>query len=155
MVLPLRSAQNKKDFGCQCSADRQLTGNKSTLVEGVPPVVRDFDELFGHSFALRRVPLLVCVLSDLLQVGRLESVNQVEEVLSIRNSSLRHLRWEEPHELLVRLKHWPQFDDGKFIVLRNGDSFDLVQTQKRLFFNEDLFEEIFVEHPVWRQVQLH
>ena len=155
MVLPLRSAQKKKDFSGQSSEYQKLTGNKSAGVEGVPPVVSDFYKLLSHSFALRRVPLVVCVLNNLLQVVGLESVKQVEEVLPIRHTSLRQLLWEVPHELLIRLKHRPQFDDRKLVVLRNRDPANLIQTQKCLFFNQDLFEEIFVEHPVWRQVQLH
>ena len=155
MVLPLRSAQKKKDFSSQSFEYQKLTGNKSAGVEGVPPMVGDFYKLFCHSFALRRVPLVVCVFNDLLQVVGLESVKQVEEVLPIRHTSLSQLLWEVSHELLIRLKHRPQLDDRKLVVLRNRDPGNLIQTQKRLFFSKDLFEEIFVEHPVWRQVKLH
>ena len=95
------------------------------------------------------------VFDDLLQVARLERVDQVEEVLPVRHAALRQLLREVPHELLVRLEHRPQFDHGELVELRHGDPFDLVQTQKRLLVREDLFEEVFVEHPVRRQVQLH
>ena len=56
---------------------------------------------------------------DRLQVVGLESVEYVEEVLAVRHATLRQLLREVSHELLVRLKHRPKFDDRKFVVHRH------------------------------------
>ena len=152
---PCALPKRKNGRSDQYYEHQKLTGNKSAGVECVPPVIRDLYDLLLHGFGLHRVALVVCMLDNLVQVVMLESVDHVEEIVPVRHSSLRQLLREVLHQLLVRPHHRPQLDDRELVVHGNGDAPDLIQTQERFFTGEDLLEEVFVEHPVGRQVELH
>ena len=92
---------------------------------------------------------------QLLEVLSVESVEHVEEVVAIWNSILCHLCRKESHELLVLLQHWPDLDHSQLIVERHTDSLDLIESKQFFVVSEDFFEEIFVEHILGRQIQLH
>ena len=92
---------------------------------------------------------------QLLKIVSLTSIEYVEEILSVRNSTLRHFCWKVLHQLLVAFHHRPQIDDCEFVVERNTNSFDFTQSKEFLLVDQDLFEEIFIEHVLGRQIKLN
>ena len=74
----------------------------------MPPLLGDLNGFTCFDFSFGVVALLLSVSDQLLEVLTLERVQNVEEVLSVRNSALWHLGGEEPHELFVSLHHGPQ-----------------------------------------------
>ena len=76
----------------------------------MPPLIRDLDGFIGSGHSLCFVALFLGVSDQLLKVLALKGIQNVEEVLSIRNSSLGQFVGEEHHELLISTHHRPQLD---------------------------------------------
>ena len=90
-----------------------------------------------------------------LYITVLKRVHDVEEVFSVRDSAFGHFVGEVAHDLLVRLNHWPDLYDRKFIIERHVYSFDLVKSQESLLVRQNGLQKILVQHVLWRQVELH
>ena len=131
---------------------KALTGNERHGVEGVPPLVRNFDRFSGLGVIRHGVSLLVCMPNNFLHIKRVQRVQNIEEIFAIRYASFGQLLREVLHELHVFLRHRPEFDHGKFVKERHIYEANLFQLEKLLFFCEDFFEEVFVHHVLRRQV---
>ena len=81
--------------------------------------------------------------NQLREIITLKSIQNVEEIFSIRNSTLCHFRGKIHHELPICLHHGPQVDDWEFIVQGNTNSLDFVQLQQTLLLDEDFLRKIF------------
>ena len=70
------------------------------------PVFGDLDGLMFHGLTLCRVPLLVCMVHDLLEVVRVQGVEDVEEVVPRRSLAGWVLVGEVRHEdrVLIELR---------------------------------------------------
>ena len=68
------------------------------------PVFGDLDGLMFHGLTLGRVPLLVCMVHDLLEVFRVQGVEDVEEVVTRWSLAGRVLVGEVGHEDRVLLE---------------------------------------------------
>ena len=134
---------------------RWLTRNKRNTVQDVPPVIREFNSLFCFGHWCRLVALITRMSDQLCKIFSMKSIENIEEVLSIWNSTLRHFCWEVTLQLLVFSHHRPEFEHCKLIVERNTNSFDLVKSKKLFLISKNFFEKIFIEHVLGRQVQLH
>ena len=87
-----------------------LTGNERHRVEGVPPVVRDFDGFFGLGFIRHGVPLIICVTNNLLHILWLERVQNIEKIFSVWHAAFGQLVREVLLDLFVFLRHRPDVD---------------------------------------------
>jgi hypothetical protein len=76
------------------------------------PVFGDLDGLMFHGLTLCRVPLLICMIQDLLQVVRIQGVEDVEEVISWWSFAGWVLIREVRHEDRVLLELRIQCFDG-------------------------------------------
>jgi hypothetical protein len=121
----------------------------------VEPVVRDLDRFFGDSRILGRVPLLVGVFDEQTYVAGLKSVENIEEIVSVRHSILWHLGRKTLGEVFIRTHHRPQPDDRQLVKQWHVHPTDLIQSKQALLLGEHFLEKVLVEHPVWRQVKLH
>ena len=89
-----------------------LTRNERDAVESVPPVISDLDGFLCFCINSRVVALSLRMLNQLLEIFSLESVENIEEIFSIRYSTLGHFGRKIFHDLFVTPHHWPQFDDS-------------------------------------------
>ena len=71
------------------------------------PVFRDLDGLMFHCLTFGRHPLFIGMDHDLLQVVRIQGVENVEEIVSGRTFVLRILRGKVLQELRVLFKIRP------------------------------------------------
>ena len=71
------------------------------------PLLIDFDVVVLHHLPSRAHPLLVRMLQDVLAVLKMNSIQDVEEVLPITILSLRELVRHELHELWVKSRFFP------------------------------------------------
>ena len=88
-----------------------LTGNERHRVEGVPPLVRNFDGFFDLGFISHGVALIICVPNNLVHILWLERVQNIEKILSVRHAAFGQLVREVLLYLLVFLRHRPDVDN--------------------------------------------
>ena len=79
-------------------------------------------------------------------------MQNVEEILAIRHSALGHFGWEVFRKLRICSRLRPQVDHRQLVVQRNADKLDFINPQKFFLFDEDLFQEVLIEHVLGRQV---
>ena len=82
-------------------------------------------------------------------------IQHVPKIRSIWNTTFGHLVWEMFHEVVILFHEWPEIFDSELVIRGSIDPGDFMQLQKLLFVRQNLFEEIFGNHVIWRCVQLH
>ena len=90
-----------------------------------------------------------------LNVLRLQSVEHVPEVFTVRGMATRELVRQICHELRVVFEVLEQGFDSEFWVPGHADEANILEFEKLLFVSKHALEEVFVHHHVWREVQLH
>ena len=107
-----------------------------------------------HRLTLGRHPLLVGVVHDLLEVVRIQGVEDIEEVLA---------RWSLAGWVLVRkvgqedrvlLELRIELLDGELIVVGHVDVLHLDLLEQLLLADQDILEEVLVDEALRRQIKL-
>ena len=98
--------------------------------------------------------LFVGVLHNLAKVVRVDGVEDVEEVLTMRSFVFRVLVWEiAVHDRIV-FELWPQCLRGQLLIMRHFDDVHLVLLQQLLLAGQHILEEVLVDEWLWWQVEL-
>ena len=58
------------------------------------------------------------------------------------------------HELLVIFEQRPKYGNTELIIFGNVDVVDLLESKKLLIVLENFLEEVFVDHILWRKIEL-
>ena len=132
-----------------------LTRNKGLLAQLLEPA-------FGHlnCFHLllllsNGVPLSIGVFNESRDILSVDCVHDIEEVISVRKAAFRQLVGEVLVEANCTLHLGPKRLHTDFIVVRHIDKPHILYRHELLLLSQDLFEEVFIEHGVVRQVELH
>ena len=95
-------------------------------------------------------------MSDYLaHILRVESIENVEEVLSVRRMTLGILIRKVHHEDRIILEVGEEFLDRELLILWYVDHLDICKFEELLLVCKNCSEEVFVHHDFWRQVELH
>ena len=86
---------------------------------------------------------------------RVESIENVEEVLSVRRMTLGILIREIHHEDGIILEIGKKFLDRELLILWNVDHFDFRKFEELLLISKNCSEKVFVHHDFWRKIELH
>ena len=84
------------------------------------------------------------MLRDLLQILRVDGVEDVEEVFTVGTFVLRILVLEVNIELIIILESRPHLVYRELIKVRNINVVHLILLQQKLLVLEDLTEKVFV-----------
>ena len=131
-----------------------LTGQVRHRLQLLLPELGDGDALLLLVFGVGGHPLLVGVLHDLLEVLRLQRVEDVEEVLARRALAGGIRVGEVLHELRVLLEVRPERLHRELVVLWDVDLLDLGLLHQLLLADEDVLEEVLVDDVRVREVVL-
>ena len=101
----------------------------------------------GHS-------LLISVLQDLFEVFGINSVQNIEEVLTWWTFADRKLVGEVLSELQIFIELWPQVLDWQLVVMGHRDLLHLGLLQEVLIAAQNIFEKILVHDILIWQVVL-
>ena len=123
---------------------KALTRSEGHFLELIKPLVSDLDCLLLADNTLSAVPLLGCVVHDLLKILRVKGVEYIEKIIMVGHSFAGVFVLEIKHELVVILEVLPQVFDGQLFEMRNVDIVNLLLFEKSLFVVENLFQEILV-----------
>ena len=95
-------------------------------------------------------------MSDYLaHILRVESIENVEEVLSVRGMTLGILVWEVHHEDRIILEVGEEFLDRELPILWYVDHLDICKFEELLPIGKNCSEKVFVHHDFWREIELH
>ena len=95
-------------------------------------------------------------MSDYLaHILRHESIENVEEVLSVRWMTLGILVWEVHHEDRIILEVGEEFLDRELLILWYVDHLDIRKFEELLPIGKNCSEEVFVHHDFWRKIELY
>ena len=125
------------------------------LVQLVVPVFTDFDGLCLLVLPGDGVPLCIGVLDKLCDVLIAYGVHDVEKIVPVGQTTLWQLVREELLEVVQFFHLGPQLLHADLVVVGNVDKPHLAYGHEHLLLGQDLLEEVFVEHCVVRQVELH
>ena len=121
---------------------RVLTGQVWHRLQLLLPVLGDLDRLVLHGFAFRRHPLLVGVDHEVLEILRMNRVQDVEEI----GAGWPFIGWklvrEVLHEQLVILEHGEECLDGELIIVWHLDVRDRSLLEQHLLAGQDVLEEV-------------
>ena len=90
-----------------------------------------------------------------LHVLGINRVDDVEKVVSVRQTSLWEATWKVDSDFGVFFKVWPKFYDAELVISGDLDPRDFAELKQLFFFRKNLSKKIFVDHSVRRQVELH
>ena len=113
-----------------------LTRDIGHLIELVPPLVGDRYGLRLHVCSVGGVALLGGVVDNGHRVLLVDGVHDVEEVLPRRESPLRDLVREEPHELVDPFHVRPEILHRKLVVARHLHHLDGLQLHQLFLLRE-------------------
>ena len=85
----------------------------------------------------------------------MSGVEYVVEVLAVWVAAFRQLVWEVDLEGRDLLHLFVEALHTEFIVERNLDELDFVESEELLFAHEDLAQHVLVDHRGWRDIELH
>ena len=91
---------------------------------------------------------------DLLQVVRVQGIEDVEEVITWRTLAFRILTRKVGHHFGVLGKHRIQVLDAELVVPGHLDLLDDGLLHQLLLAGQDLLEEVFIHDGLVRQVEL-
>ena len=86
---------------------------------------------------------------------RVESIENVEEVLSVRRMTLGILIRKVHHEDRIILEVWEEFLDRELLILWYVDHLDIRQFEELFLVCKNCSEKVFVHHDFWRKIELH
>ena len=98
--------------------------------------------------------LLVGVFDQLAGVLVIDRIHHVEEVVSVRQASLRQLVREELHEVTGALHLRPESLHRQLIIHGDVDEPDVRNRNQLLLLTQYLLQEVLVDHGVAWQVKL-
>ena len=85
----------------------------------------------------------------------MSGVEHVIEVLAIGIAAFRKFVWEVDLERRDLLHLFVEALHTEFIVERNLDELDFVESEELLLAHEDLAQHVLVDHRAWRDVELY
>ena len=118
------------------------------------PVFRDLDGLMFHCLTFGRHSLFIGMDHNLLQVVRIQGVENVEEVVTGRSLSGRILVREVGHEDRVLRELRIKSFDGELIVVWHSYLLHLHLLEQLLLADQDILEEVFVDEALRWQIKL-
>lgn len=130
----------------------RLTWDERNSLELFEPAFRYFDDLFFHLLAFSCISLIVGEIANGAHIGLANGIEDVEHVFSVWDTALRKFRRHVVHELLVLLKFGPERFNWQLVVERNVPPLHVWQFEEAFSFHEDVPQEVFVQHGVWRHV---
>ena len=86
---------------------------------------------------------------------RVESIENVEEVLSVRRMTLGILIRKVHHEDRIILEVGEEFLDRELLILWYVDHLDIRQFEELLLVSKNCSKEVFVHHNFWRKIELY
>ena len=86
---------------------------------------------------------------------RVESIENVEEVLSVRWMTLGILIREVHHEDRIILEVREEFLDRELLILWYVDHLDIRKFEELLLVSKNCSEKVFVHHDFWRKIELY
>ena len=89
-----------------------------------------------------------------LQILRVQSCQEIKEILPWRPFVLGIFVREVLLEMGILFEHWINVADGQLLVVGNLNVLDLALLEEGLPAAEHILEEIFVYHPFVRQIVL-
>ena len=95
------------------------------------------------------------MIHDLRQVLRIECVQDVEKVLPWRTFALRKSCWEVRHEISILFEFRPEILDAQLVVLGDLDEPDLGLLEHSPIADQDILDEILVDHVICWQIVLY
>ena len=131
-----------------------LTAQEGHALQLLRPVLRDLDGLVLVAVSTYHHTLLVCVGHDLLQVLRVQGVEDVKKVFSRRTFVFRVLVGEVLREGSVSLQVRPQVLHRELVVVRHCDLLQLVLLQQLLPVCKDFLKEVLGDHLLLGKVVL-
>ena len=99
--------------------------------------------------------LILCPTNQLSHVLGVYTVKDVEEILAVRQSSLREPIRQVGHQPGVLLELLQYAADRKFLIFRNLYPLDLCKREQPLLAGENLPEPVLVDHRLRSEIQLH
>ena len=101
------------------------------------------------------VPLRIGVSDQLSDILIVAGIEDIEEIFAVRKTALRQLVGEVLQEISTGLHLRPQALHADFIKVRNVNKPHIAYLQEFLLLGQDLSKEIFIEHGVVWQIELH
>ena len=124
---------------------KALTRSEGHFLELIKPLVSDLDCLLLADNTLSAVPLLGCMVHNLLKILRVKGVEYIEKVLSWWTSTFRINVGEILHKFTVLFEIRPQCLDRDFIIMWHRNVVDLLFLEQLLLLSHDKFEEVLVD----------
>ena len=89
-----------------------------------------------------------------LQILRIQSCQEIKEILSIRPFVFGILVREVLLEMSILFEHWINVADGQLLVVGNLNVLDLALLEEGLLATKHILQEIFVDHSIIGQIVL-
>ena len=131
-----------------------LTRKVGHRIQLLRPVIGDLDGFLLHSLTFSGHPLLIGVDHDLRQVVRMQSVEDIEEIISGRPFSFRINIRKIGHHCRILAKLRIESLHREFIVMRHLDHCHLGLLQQLFLAGQYCLEEVLIHDGLVRQVEL-
>ena len=135
--------------------EKILTASEGNFHEFFPPLFGDFHNSQVIVFVSHVKTIVACLSDQRLHVLGVNRVDDVEKVVSVRQTTFREATWKEDSDFLVFFEVWPEFYDAELVISWDFYPRDFAKFQQLFFFRKNLSKKIFVDHCVRRQVELH
>ena len=132
-----------------------LTREIRHCLELLLPELGDGDGLSQVVARVGRHPLLASMAHDLLEIFRIDRVQDIEEILARRALIFRKLVREVLCELLVLRKLWPERLHRQLVVEWYSYRLDLRLLQKHLVAGQHVLQEVLVHNGLVGEVILN
>ena len=101
------------------------------------------------------VATAACMSNYFAHILRIESIENIEEVLSVRRMTLGILIRQVHHEDRIILEVREEFLDRELLILWYVDHLDIRKFEELLLISKNCYEKVFVHHDFWRKIELH
>ena len=132
----------------------QLTREIGHGLELFLPELRDLNGLLLHVLACGGHPLLRYVVHTALQILRIQSCQEIKEILPRGPFIFRVLVREVLLEVDVFFEHGINVADGQLLVVGHLHVRDLALLEEGLLAAEHILQEVLIDHPIVGQVVL-
>ena len=101
------------------------------------------------------VATAACMSNYFAHILRVESIEHIEEVLSIRRMSLGKVVWKILHELGILHEMREEVLYRELLILWYIDELHIDKFEELLLISKNCSKKVFVHHDFWRKIELH
>ena len=101
------------------------------------------------------VATAACMSNYFAHILRIESIENVEEVLSVRRMTFGILIRKVHHEDRIILEVGEELLDRELLILWYVDHLDICKFEELLLVCKNCSEKVFVHHDFWRKIELY